>query len=214
MKNKKKIILIGGGGHCKSCIDVIEQTGLYNIAGIIDVKEKVGKRVAGYEIIGCDEDLINITKEFKFFLITIGQIISPILRVKIYCLLKQKNVVLPIIISPSAYIAKNVIIGEGTIIMHKVLVNTSVNIGSNCIINTGSIIEHDCIIGNNIHIAPGSIICGEVQIDDCTHIGAGTTIIEQKKVGKNSVIGAGSVVIDNINNDSRAFGIPCREKNI
>ncbi len=30
---------MGGGGHCKSCIDVIEQEGKYKIAGIVDAKE-------------------------------------------------------------------------------------------------------------------------------------------------------------------------------
>jgi len=35
----KPIILIGGGGHCLSCIDVIEQTGLYQIIGILDLPD-------------------------------------------------------------------------------------------------------------------------------------------------------------------------------
>ena len=33
---KKNIILIGGGGHCKSCIDVIEAEDKFEIAGIVD----------------------------------------------------------------------------------------------------------------------------------------------------------------------------------
>ena len=38
---KEKLILIGGGGHCKSCIDVIEQENKYEIAGIVDLKENI-----------------------------------------------------------------------------------------------------------------------------------------------------------------------------
>lgn len=41
--SKLKIILIGGGGHCHSVIDVIEQENRFNIAGIIDKKEHIGK---------------------------------------------------------------------------------------------------------------------------------------------------------------------------
>jgi hypothetical protein len=52
-----KILLIGGDGHCKSCIDVIEQEGRWKIGGIIDVKDKVGTKDCGYEIIGTDDDL-------------------------------------------------------------------------------------------------------------------------------------------------------------
>ncbi|MBI4309254.1 MAG: acetyltransferase, partial [Candidatus Omnitrophica bacterium] len=37
---KKNLILIGGGGHCKSCIDVIESENKFKIAGIVDTKER------------------------------------------------------------------------------------------------------------------------------------------------------------------------------
>ena len=35
----KEIILIGGGGHCKSVIDVIELEGQFLIGGIVDRPE-------------------------------------------------------------------------------------------------------------------------------------------------------------------------------
>ena len=50
----EKIILIGGGGHCKSVIDVIEQEGKFQIAGIIDKQGNISK-VLGYPIIGNDD---------------------------------------------------------------------------------------------------------------------------------------------------------------
>ena len=39
--NTKEILLVGGGGHCISSIDVIESTNEYRIGGIIDIKEKI-----------------------------------------------------------------------------------------------------------------------------------------------------------------------------
>ena len=42
---KEKLILIGGGGHCKSCIDVIEQEGRFDIDAIVDVEEKLGQSI-------------------------------------------------------------------------------------------------------------------------------------------------------------------------
>ena len=36
---KPKILLVGGGGYCRSVIDVIEQESRYKIVGIIDKKE-------------------------------------------------------------------------------------------------------------------------------------------------------------------------------
>lgn len=37
---KQDIILLGAGGHCRSCIDVIEQEGRFRIAGIVDKAEE------------------------------------------------------------------------------------------------------------------------------------------------------------------------------
>lgn len=51
MKVKDQIVLIGGGGHCKACIDVLERQGKYQIAGIIDTDEKVGQDIIGNQII-------------------------------------------------------------------------------------------------------------------------------------------------------------------
>ena len=79
---KEKIILIGGGGHCKSCIDVIEQEGRFTIAGIVDVPEKKQHNVLGYPVIGTDADLEELIKTFPNMLITLGYIKSPIHRWK------------------------------------------------------------------------------------------------------------------------------------
>ena len=81
---KPKILLIGGGGHCNSVIDVIEQEDKYTIAGIIDKKELIGQEVLGYKVIGCDDDLTELFKTFKYAVITVGQLKSNSLKVKLF----------------------------------------------------------------------------------------------------------------------------------
>ena len=85
----KKILLIGGGHHCKSCIDVIEQQGVYEIAGIIDKPSDLGKKVLDYTIIGSDDDLPNLRNEFDYAFVTIGQIRTADLKIKLYNMLKK-----------------------------------------------------------------------------------------------------------------------------
>lgn len=58
-ETKKNIILIGGGGHCKSCIEVIESTGKYNIVGVLDLPSELGKKILNYEVIGNDDDYLK-----------------------------------------------------------------------------------------------------------------------------------------------------------
>ena len=55
----KPLILIGGGGHCRSAIDVIESDGRFSITGITDKKEKIGESISGVEIIAEDSELEN-----------------------------------------------------------------------------------------------------------------------------------------------------------
>lgn len=189
---KEKILLIGGGGHCHSVIDVIEQENRFDIMGIIDKKELVGKTVLGYNIIGSDEDLPNFFYKTQNAFITIGHIKSNEKRISLYHSLKTIGYKLPSLISPLAYVSKYSNIGEGTIIMHQALVNANAKVGNNCIINTKALIEHDAIIENHCHISTGSIINGGVIIKENSFIGSNTTTKEY--IQSSGFVKAGSVI--------------------
>jgi len=191
---KEYIILIGGGGHCKSVIDVIEQQAKYEIAGIIDMPEKINQEVLGYKIIWKDSDIPELVKKYKNFHITLGQIKNPEPRIKLFNLLKQLNANLPIIISPLAYVSRHAIINEGTVIMHNVVVNANVIIGTNCIINSKALIEHDAVIGNHCHISTGAIVNGGVKIGNNVFYGSGAVSKEYISIPDNSFIKANSIV--------------------
>ena len=62
----EKILLVGAGGHCEACIDLIEQQGVYEIYGIIDKKNLVGQKVLGYAVIGTDDDLQCLRSQFEY----------------------------------------------------------------------------------------------------------------------------------------------------
>lgn len=191
---KEDIILVGGGGHCNSCIDVIELQDKFNICGIVDQKERLGQKILGYEIIATDDDLPELSKKYNNFLITIGQIKTSEIRVKIFDLLKSLKVNLPVIISPRAYVSKHAKIGEGTIVMNDVVINSNTLIGKNCIINTKALIEHDSIIGNNCHISTSSVINGTCKIGDNCFIGSGSIVINNCEITDDVILSLGSVV--------------------
>jgi sugar O-acyltransferase (sialic acid O-acetyltransferase NeuD family) len=190
---KKNLILLGAGGHCKSCIDVIEQAGQYEIVGIIDHQEQLGELVLGYQVIGTDNDIESLAKKGNEFLITVGQIKSPSTRERLFNQLRQCNVKMATIISPRAYVSQYAKIGEGSIIMHDALVNASASIGKNCIINTKALIEHDAIIGDHCHISTGAVINGGVDIKQGTFFGSNATSREYVASSEVDFIKAGAV---------------------
>ncbi len=200
MKAKKKIILIGAGGHCNSCIDVIEQENRYKIVGLIDKKKKSNSK---YKIIGTDKDLKKIKKNCNNILVSIGQIKNFFAREKIYKFGKKNNFNFPIIISPNAFVSKEAKLGEGTIIMHGAIVNKNAKIGRNCIINTGSIVEHDVHIGDNCHISTGAIVNGGVTIGQNSFIGSGSVIKQSLKIGNQCFINAKKFLQKSLKNNSK-----------
>ena len=195
---KEKLILVGGGGHCHACIDVVEATGKYEIAGIIDVPDNVGKFVLGYKIIGSDADLEKVVKEYGNFLITIGQIKTVEKRVELFQKLKNMNANMPNIISPRAYVSRHAQFGQGNIIMHNAVVNANANFGDCCIVNTGAVVEHDVKIGCYIHVSTGAVVNGGVSIKDRVFIGSNAILREGVEIGSNSIIGGGAVVMGNV----------------
>jgi len=197
-----KIILIGGGGHCRSCVDIIEQSNSFKIAGVLDIEKKLHNKILGYEIIGTDEDLPVLVQEFKHFFITIGQIHSSDKRVRLYNHLKELKVKLPVIVSPSAYVSKYAEVDEGTIIMHYAVVNANARIGRNCIINTKALIEHDAVIGDHCHISTGAIVNGETNVGQESFIGSNTVIREAITIGNRSIVGAGEKVMKHLPSNS------------
>lgn len=188
----KKIILIGGGGHCKACIDVIEQTGCYHILGILDKHDKLGTQLLGYKYIGTDDDIASYQHKDIEFLITLGQMKSPDVRKKIFNLIQISGNKLATIVSPRAYVSKWSSLGNGTIVMHDSLVNSNTRVGDNCIINTKALVEHDCIIGNHCHISTGAVINGNVNIGDDSFFGSNAVAIQSTTIAKKSFIKAGT----------------------
>ena len=198
MSTLPELLIIGGGGHCRSCIDVIEAEGKYKIAGIVNQSGGSREQILGYDVLGDDEDLPELLKKHPNALITVGQIKSADLRRKLFEQVQRLGFVLPNIISPRAYVSKNASLGAGTIVMHDSLVNAGAKIGNNCILNTKSLVEHDAIVEDHCHISTSSVVNGGTIIREKTFIGSNTITKEYITVGKNSVIGGGLRVVSDV----------------
>lgn len=190
---KRPLILIGGGGHCKSVIEVAESAG-YEIKGILDMPDEVGKNVLpGHKVIGTDDEIPQYVEECDF-IITVGFIKNPALRIKLYNKVKAAGGRLATIIASTAHVSKYAELGEGTVIMHHAFVNAGAKIGDNCIINTFVNIEHDAEVGNQCHISTGTMVNGECKIGENCFIGSQSVCANCIEIASDIIVGAGSVV--------------------
>ncbi len=202
------ILLIGFGGHCKSIIDSIENGGIYNIYGIIDIKEKIGQAYKNYKVIGSDEDLESFyNKGIKNIFICIGYLGNSNVRNILYKKVKNIGFNVVNVIDKTAILPNNIKLKEGIFIGKNAIINADCKIDNMAIINTGAIIEHESYVGAFSHISIGAILCGNVTVCDNVFVGANATVIQGVTIGKNSIIGANSTVIKDVLENSKGYGV-------
>ncbi|MGW9684597.1 acetyltransferase [Flagellimonas sp. 2504JD1-5] len=209
-----KLVLLGGGGHCESVIDVIEQLSDYSVEGILDPSFTAEKsqEISGYPIIGNDNMIPSCIKDGFHFVITVGQVKSTGIRKKLYNIVKKNNGNLPVIIAKNAHVSKYSSLKEGTVVMQFAMVNSNSKVGLCCIINNYGNVEHGCEIGNFNHVSTGAILNGEVKTGNDVFIGSGSIINEGCNIGDRVIIGSGSVVRKQIPSDVLCYGNPLRIK--
>ena len=191
------VILIGGGGHCHACIDVIEQSGVYRVAGIVEQPGKAeSQTVMGYPVIGDDSDLEQLRTKYDHALVTVGQIGSAKIRQFLFDKLTALEFNLPAVISPMAYVSGHASIGKGTIVMHRALINAGAEVGENCIINTAGLVEHDASIGDHSHISTAAVVNGSAKVGSGSFIGSNAVVTHGAKLPDGWFFKAGKRVID------------------
>lgn len=206
--SKTNLVLVGGGGHCKSVIDVAESAG-YNILGILDMPEDVGKQVLDYKVIGTDDDIPQYVDKAEF-IITVGFIKNPAIRILIYNRIKEAGGKLATIVASTARVSKYATVGEGSVIMHQAFVNAGAQIGENCIINTFCNIEHDAHVGAQCHISTGTMVNGDCKIGERVFVGSQSVLANGIEVGDDIIVGAGSLVRKSIKTPGSYYGNPLK----
>jgi sugar O-acyltransferase (sialic acid O-acetyltransferase NeuD family) len=188
------LLLVGGGGHCRSLIDVIESSANYSVRGIVQPLEDGDEPVLGYPVLGDDAALTTLLEQGADALVAIGQIRTAALRRRLYEHLLALNARLPVLVSPLAYVSQHAELGNGSVVLHGAIVNAAARVGVNAIINTQALVEHDVSVGPHCHIATGARVNGGVSIGEGCFIGSGAILHQGVRIGADCIIAAGTVV--------------------
>jgi UDP-perosamine 4-acetyltransferase len=206
----KRVVGLGAGGHAKVLIDILHQSGEYDVIGLLD-PDKAGQVLGGVLVLGNDERLAQIREDgVTCAFIGVGGVGDNSLRTTLYQKALAAGFTVVNAIHPTAILAPSVQLGQGVAIMAGAIVNADAIISDNVIINTGAIVEHDCAIGAHVHISPGAILSGGVRVGESAHIGAGATVRQCITIGAEAIIGAGAVVIRDTPPNTVSIGVPAR----
>ena len=203
---KNPLVLVGGGGHCKSVIEAAESAG-YSILGVLDMPEEVGKAILSTKVIGTDDDIPAYVDKAEF-VITVGFIKNPATRIKLYNKVKEAGGKLATVIASTAHVSKYAEVGEGTVVLHQAFVNADAKVGSNVILNNFVNIEHDAVIGDQCHISTGAMVNGECKVGNNCFIGSQSVLANCITVGDEIIVGAGSFVRKSITEKGIYSGNP------
>ena len=155
------------------------------------------------------ENLEEFFKNSHYFVTCIGNELG-MARYFISKELERKKLKPLNIISKSAYVDNEKLLGKGIQLFPNSVVQTNAKLGDYCILNTGAILEHDCIAGNGVHIMPGAVIGGNAVIGDYVSIGLNATVMPKVRIGEGAYIGAGAVVMADVKKNEIVIGNPAK----
>lgn len=200
---RKKLILVGAGGHAKSVVDCISDKE-YELLGFLD-ENKTGfflnKPILGKNI----EDICDFRQYYYFVSIGNNQF-----RREWFERLLELQVPMATIIDSTAIVSRSAKVGKGCFIGKYAVLNADSEIGDNCIINTRALVEHECHLGNHIHVSTNAVINGNVNVSDGTFIGSCAVINGQLSIGRDSTIGSGAAVIKCVDDCVTVVGVPAK----
>lgn len=215
MENSKKIIILGGLGNGSVIANAIIDANnrgdkKWVFSGYLNDREDIGSKIEGFPVLGKTSEVKKFIEEGYYFINTIYRIDGQQERIEMFESLNIPDENLAIFVHPSAYVAPNVKLGPGTVIMPLVAISSGTIFGKCCIVMVSATIGHNNIIGNHCHFAAQSCVGAYLNIQDGVHIGLNASIKENLTIGKNATLGMGSVLTKDISKNEIWVGSPAK----
>ncbi len=199
----KKVLILGGMGNGSVIANAIidaNQRGIEDIefVGYLNDRLEIGSRLEGWPVLGKLKDIGYFLADGYSFINTIYKIAGQKERIELFEKLQIPEISLASFVHPLAYLAPNVNISPGTVIMPNASISSGTELGKCCLIMVGATIGHNCKIGEHCHFAAQSCISSSVTIEDGVHIGLNACVRENVSIGRNAALGMGSVLLHDL----------------
>ena len=210
---KKKVVVLGSGGHAKVVIEIIQAMGTFDLIGVTTLDPLITDSFFGVPVLGNDSILPKLRKEgVETVAIGIGGYTNNNIRKEVYLNAKNLGFNCVAVVHPTAIISPSAKIGEGSVIFPGAIIHTDSVIGNNVIVATGSTIDHDTKISDHVLVSAGVSVGANVQIGESSLLAIGSTVITGMKIGTHCLIAAGAVVVKNVLDGQKIYGVPGKPK--
>lgn len=210
MTPSRPTIVLGAGGHGRVLIDALRRAGVEILGCTNRTGTAPPNLPAEVAFLGDDEAVLSQAPDQVLLVNGLGSVEVNTRRKDLFARLKARGYAFATVVHPSATIARDVLLGEGTQVMAGAVLQTGCRVGDNTIVNTRASLDHDCCIGAHVHIAPGATLSGAVSVGELAHIGLGANIVQGLSIGAASLVAAGATVIAAVPDEARVAGVPAR----
>jgi UDP-perosamine 4-acetyltransferase len=199
------VVVIGNGGHARSCIDAWSTSTPHQPIGCTGHDPAEHGEVP---YLGQDDVLPRLVASgVSRAFVAIG---SPGLRARLTGDAEAAGLTMFSVVSDSAQVARTATVGAGSALLRNAVLGAYARLGAGCIVNTGATVDHDCTIGEFSHVAPGAHLAGSVTVGAHALIGVGATVRPGTTIGDGATVGAGAVVVSDVPAGTTVVGSPAR----
>lgn len=211
----QKIIILGGIGNgtviAQAIVDA-QSRGYKSVmmCGYLNDREEVGSSVEGFPILGKVDDAKSFVEQGYKIINTIYRIDGAKERLDLFETLNIQDKDLAIFIHPTSYVAPNVVVEPGAVIMPYVMISASATIGKGSLLMVGCSVGHDTVLGEGTHVAAQAVVGAHIKFGKGVHVGLNATIRENLVLGDYSTVGMGAVLTKSIGEKEIWVGNPAR----
>jgi sugar O-acyltransferase (sialic acid O-acetyltransferase NeuD family) len=202
----RRLAILGAGGHGKVVADTAVESGWDDLTFFDDGAEPQGS-IGGWLVVGGSDALRASLDGFTAVVVAIGHNRVRLAKTRELIAVGAK---LATLIHPRAYVARDVRIGPGTVVLAGAVVQPGSAIGTAVIVNTGATVDHDCALGDGVHVCPGANVAGCVSVGDCAWLGIGCSVRQTLTIGADAVVGGGAAVVADVADGTTVVGVPAR----
>jgi sugar O-acyltransferase (sialic acid O-acetyltransferase NeuD family) len=205
-----QVVVWGASGHALVVADILRQSGRFDVVGYLDSVnlDRCGEPFGGSVVLGGEEQLPELKESGAGYVaLGVGDCNA---RLQIAARVVESGLELATAIHPTAIIAADARIGEGTVVCAGAVINPKASLGKAVIVNTSASVDHECAIADGVHLSPGVHLAGRVSVGEGTAVGVGSVARDGISIGKGCIIGAGAVMVSDLPDRVLAYGVPAK----
>lgn len=199
MNKDRKLILLGDGAFAEIAYEYFMHDTAYEVVAFSVERAFLKRdRCFGLPVIPFEElERSHTPAEHSFYAALVYSQLNR-LRTRLYRAAKVKGFAPASYVSPSAFVWRNVELGEHCFIFENNVVQPFVKLGDNVVLWSGNHIGHHSRIGANCFISSHVVISGFCDIGENCFFGVNSTLADRVRIERDCLIGAQALVTKDV----------------